>query len=35
MKKHLIAAAVAGVLAAPAMAQVTVYGIVEINLKDG
>jgi len=31
MKKHLIAAAVAGVLAAPAMAQVTVYGVAEIN----
>jgi predicted porin len=29
MKKHLIAAAVAGVLAAPAMAQVTVYGILD------
>jgi len=32
MKKHLIAAAVAGVLAAPAMAQVSVYGIVELGV---
>jgi predicted porin len=32
MKKHLIAAAVAGVLAAPAMAQVTVYGVVELGV---
>jgi predicted porin len=32
MKKHLIAAAVAGVLAAPAMAQVTMYGIVEAGI---
>ena len=32
MKKHLIAAAVAGVLAAPAMAQVTVYGIIETGI---
>jgi predicted porin len=29
MKKHLIAAAVAGALAVPAMAQVTVYGIID------
>jgi predicted porin len=32
MKKHLIAAAVAGALAAPAMAQVTVYGVVELGI---
>jgi predicted porin len=32
MKKHLIAAAVAGVLAAPAMAQVTVYGVMELGV---
>lgn len=31
MKKHLIAAAVAGALAAPAMAQVTVGGILDVN----
>jgi len=31
MKKHLIAAAVAGALAVPAMAQVTVYGIIEMG----
>ena len=31
MKKHLIAAAVAGALAVPAMAQVTVGGLVEVN----
>jgi len=39
MKKHLIAAAVAGALAVPAMAQVTVSGLVEVNYvntdKDG
>jgi predicted porin len=38
MKKHLIAAAVAGALAVPAMAQVTVYGIVDVGVsstKDG
>ena len=29
MKKHLIAAAVAGALAVPAMAQVTVYGVID------
>ena len=33
MKKHLIAAAVAGVLAAPAMAQVTVYGIMDLAVR--
>ena len=32
MKKHLIAAAVAGALAVPALAQVTVYGSMEIGL---
>ena len=32
MKKHLIAAAVAGALAVPAMAQVTVYGIIETGI---
>ncbi|MEY2777495.1 MAG: hypothetical protein RLY30_1593 [Pseudomonadota bacterium] len=32
MKKHLIAAAVAGLIAAPAMAQVTVYGNVETGV---
>jgi len=32
MKKHLIAAAVAGALAVPAMAQVTVYGIMEAGI---
>jgi len=32
MKKHLIAAAVAGALAVPAMAQVTVYGILELGV---
>jgi predicted porin len=32
MKKHLIAAAVAGLIAAPAMAQVTVYGNVETGI---
>ena len=31
MKKHLIAAAVAGALAVPAMAQVTVYGILDMG----
>jgi predicted porin len=39
MKKHLIAAAVAGLIAAPAIAQVTVYGNVETGIlntdKDG
>ena len=34
MKKHLIAAAVAGALAVPAMAQVTVYGIIETGIVD-
>jgi predicted porin len=33
MKKHLIAAAVAGALAVPAMAQVTVYGIIETGIE--
>jgi len=33
MKKHLIAAAVAGILAAPAMAQVTVYGIMDLAVR--
>ena len=33
MKKHLIAAAVAGVLAAPAMAQVSVYGIMDLAVR--
>ncbi|MFZ9811411.1 MAG: porin, partial [Burkholderiaceae bacterium] len=33
MKKHLIAAAVAGALAVPAMAQVTVYGIMETGVQ--
>jgi predicted porin len=33
MKKHLIAAAVAGALAAPAMAQVTVYGIMDLTVR--
>jgi predicted porin len=32
MKKHLIAAAVAGLIAAPAMAQVTVYGNLETGI---
>jgi predicted porin len=32
MKKHLIAAAVAGALAVPAMAQVTVYGVMELGV---
>ena len=32
MKKHLIAAAVAGALAVPAMAQVTMYGIMEAGI---
>ena len=32
MKKHLIAAAVAGALAVPAMAQVTVYGVIETGV---
>jgi predicted porin len=31
MKKHLIAAAVAGAFAVPAMAQVTVYGLVDVG----
>jgi general bacterial porin, GBP family len=37
MKKHLIAAAVAGALAVPAMAQVSVYGVIEtgvVNTKE-
>ena len=33
MKKHLIAAAVAGALAVPAMAQVTVYGIIDTGIQ--
>ena len=33
MKKHLIAAAVAGILAAPAMAQVSVYGIMDLAVR--
>ncbi|MEN9764444.1 MAG: hypothetical protein RL397_399, partial [Pseudomonadota bacterium] len=33
MKKHLIAAAVAGAFAVPAMAQVTVYGILDVGYK--
>jgi predicted porin len=33
MKKHLIAAAVAGALAVPAMAQVTVYGIIDSGIQ--
>jgi predicted porin len=33
MKKHLIAAAVAGALAVPAMAQVTVYGIMDVAVR--
>jgi predicted porin len=33
MKKHLIAAAVAGALAVPAMAQVTVYGTLELGIE--
>ena len=35
MKKHLIAAAVAGALAVPAMAQVTVYGLMDISYQSG
>jgi predicted porin len=34
MKKHLIAAAVAGALAVPAMAQVTVYGLLDMGYSD-
>jgi predicted porin len=34
MKKHLIAAAVAGALAVPAMAQVTVYGTLELGIEN-
>lgn len=33
MKKHLIAAAVAGILAAPAMAQTSVYGIMDLAVR--
>ena len=33
MKKHLIAAAVAGALAVPAMAQTTVYGIMDLAVR--